>query len=482
LRISLFSEFLFIFTQQGVLSGSKTLGTELLKKLLLALAAATLIVVAIVAYMHKDYGAQPGYVTSEACQHCHQSHYTAWKGTLHPYQFRPVTDPNELLGDFESDDPALTFSREDVEMVIGNKWEQVYARKVDGEYYPLPAKWYITTQRWVPYKVNDWKQTPLSTKCDGCHTTGYNPDTFEFAEYGIGCEACHGAGAQHVANTYAKENLFCELCHDAPVDGESDIVNSVNSAVCGQCHSRGKEKRDSEHLQTVYNFPINYLPGDELNSNYQPLTQEQDAKGKYWWGNGLAKNRHQEYADFAKSKHAKSLRYLHENHTPERGEITEKCLNCHSADYRLAKEGDRPNLESVKHGITCAVCHEPHGMDRQFLPERKRTEICGSCHLDSMDRMAVKRGRPHMPCPTSAATCADCHMPYIVKSGGDFVIRSHAFQIVPPTATEAFGVPNSCQNGGCHADKDIAWAISAYAEHYPEAVARLQSADAEEKD
>lgn len=95
-------------------------------------------------------------------------------------------------------------------------------------------------------------------------------------------------------------------------------------------------------------------------------------------------------------------------------------------------------------------------------------ERCGSCHLDSFSNKAADTGRAHTPCPPSAATCADCHMPYIIKSGGAFPIRSHAFKIVPPVATEALNMPNSCQNGGCHTDRALDWAKQAFDEHYPE--------------
>ncbi len=434
------------------------------------LATIAMTAVIIYLYLHQGVSEDRKYVTSERCESCHETHYTAWQGTQHPYQFRPVEDhEKDIQGDFTSNDPALTFSKEDVEFVIGNKWEQVYARKIDGEYYPLPAKWYILKQKWVPYKVDNWKETPLSTKCNGCHTTGFNPDTFEFSEYGIGCEACHGPGNTHVQNERIKEYPWCNVCHDKRERQGVDIVNTVNPAVCGQCHSRGKEKRkNSEHIETVYNFPVGYITGEDMNIGFKPLTQKQDKRRKYWWGMGLSKNRHQEFSDFSKSKHSKAHQLLKEKYTADRGELSDECLRCHSADYIYAKEGEKPTLDSAKFGVTCSVCHESHGIDRYLFPEQRRSQKCGACHIHSMASHWNDQG--HYPCPSGSAECVDCHMPYVVKSGGGFPLRSHAFRIIPPHASKKENMPNSCQNGGCHGDRDIAWAIREFESYYPKLI------------
>lgn len=425
---------------------------------------------AILFYTHRDFDKKAYYVTSEACADCHSENYQSWKHqTLHPIMFRPVESPDDIQGDFSSPNPVVNFKKEDIEFVVGNKWEQVYARMIDGEYYPFTAKWLITTQQWVPYKVNNWKETPLSTKCNGCHTTGFNPDTYEFSEFGIGCEACHGPGSTHVALEQKYTETQCSICHQQdPIPEDRSIILSYKASVCGQCHSRGQQVNDNEHMQTSFNFPLEYKPGDDLPEGYKAATKEQDKKGKHWWGIGLSKNRHQEFADFSVSKHARALELLKSKHTDMRGKLTDDCLRCHSADYRLADEEQRPTLETAQMGLSCVVCHEPHGKDRKNGSMHIGPERCGLCHADSISLTAAESGRPHTPCPPSAASCADCHMPYIVKSGGTFPIRSHAFKIVPPTATQEIGIPNSCQNGGCHKDRSLDWALSEFDRHYPE--------------
>ena len=119
-----------------------------MKKRLAFIAALIVLVVSSVVYLHKDVSEHSVYVTSEECRDCHASNYDSWKAnTLHPYMFLPVTTGERILGDFNSSDPALTFKKEDVEYVLGSKWEQVYARMIDGEYYPLPAKWHVMLKK-----------------------------------------------------------------------------------------------------------------------------------------------------------------------------------------------------------------------------------------------------------------------------------------------------------------------------------------------
>lgn len=436
--------------------------------------------VAYVTYLHKgNFVESETYVTSEACRDCHASNYDSWKkNTLHPYMFRPVKPESEIqapetgiLGDFTSDNPALTFKKEDIEYIVGNKWEQVYARKIDGEFYPLPAKWYVMQERWGPYKVHDWKETPMSKKCNGCHTTGFDPATYEFAEFGIGCEACHGPGSTHVNNRRKIDEASCRICHTDEEPVEGDIIRSVSATVCGQCHNRGQNApKDGVH-GAIFNFPVNFKPGENLESAYTEITPKKDKKNKYFWGNGIAKNRHQEFGEWSKSKHANAVKLLKEEYRKDgdRGKLTDECLYCHSTDYRHADKDNKPTLDTAKHGVTCVACHEPHGRDKTFPHAGDGLTLCGGCHADSMSHLAAKKGKSHYPCPTTSVTCADCHMPRIIKTGGFLSIRNHGFKIITPEEAQKNNMPSSCQNGGCHEDKSIEWAMDAYQQHYPTA-------------
>lgn len=274
-----------------------------------------LIAIAIATYYliyHYNLSHEATYVTSENCQSCHQDNYQSWKeNTLHPYMFRPLKSEDEILGDFESGDPAVTFSKSDVQFILGNKWEQMYVKMIDGEYYPLPAKWHIMLKKWEPYKVDSWHETKMSHKCNGCHTTGFDPNTLKFAEFGIGCEACHGPGSLHQQNNMKRQDIGCSICHadDKPTSstGSHDIISSVSPSVCGQCHNRGTNSAQEAVREGKFNFPLQFSPDGDVTKSINPSTPKNDKNGKYWWGNGISKNRHQEFSDWSNSKHAKHI-------------------------------------------------------------------------------------------------------------------------------------------------------------------------------
>lgn len=428
--------------------------------------------IAYLTYQHKDTtlvkGEEPFYVGSNTCKECHAKKHTNWHDTSHRKIFKVYTDDSQIIADFKNKPEFVNFEKEDIELIIGFQWEQVFAREIDGEYYPFPAKWMELTKQWVPYKTDKWHKTPLTQKCNGCHTTGLNKQTGDFVEYGVGCESCHGPGSLHVQNKKILHLDECRTCHNSgslkeELEKQDDITVSIKPAVCGQCHSRGVENTITTHQTEVqFNFPVEYLPGQELSNNFKPTTPQTDAKGKNWWGNGISKNRHQEYSDFAKSDHSKSLRDL-KLKTAQSQRCTQmpndSCLKCHSGDYILAPDDKKPTLETATQGITCVVCHNPHKVGNQ-----KAEDKCKDCHIKDSDHI---RGQgKHYPCPTNEVKCVDCHMPKIVKTGGKFSLRSHAFKIIPPEATKKYKMPSSCQNGGCHSDKSVDWMIEEYNKYY----------------
>lgn len=107
------------------------------------------------------------------------------------------------------------------------------------------------------------------------------------------------------------------------------------------------------------------------------------------------------------------------------------CLGCMSADGVLASKNKTVNLDNAKQGITCLVCHLPHGA-REGLNLRLPKEIlCISCH--TAGKIVPGKGVHHpqkemflgtggigvkdMPSKKSqiGVVCFDCHMPFMGK-------------------------------------------------------------------
>ena len=401
------------------------------------------------------------YVGEKECSSCHTVESHSLQLTLHPKIFRPVTSLDMIVGDFSTPNSLRNFKKTDIDFVVGSKWEQIYLQKKNNdEYKILPATWMIATQEWVPTEVHE--KDAVSRECNACHTTGYSRIKHTFSEYGVRCEACHGPAGAHVAHQKIQSEFMCKVCHTEVKNTHDDIVLTQKSAVCGQCHTRGTTTISSNGKTTLFNFPLEYLPGNNnVKATFTPSSPKTDKTHQNWWGVGLSKNRHQEFADFSFSKHSKSLINLKTKKNPHGGKKDESCLECHSEDYRSAKEGEKPTISQAKLGITCVTCHEPHGIERNIRSKKSLDAKCGECHIFDM-----KREEKHYPCPSSKASCVGCHMPLIAKTGGTYTIRSHAFKIIPPQATKKYNMPSSCQNGACHQDKSVEWAIEAYNKFY----------------
>ena len=166
-----------------------------------------------------------------------------------------------------------------------------------------------------------------------------------------------------------------------------------------------------------------------------------------WWGNGSERRRHQEYTAWSRGGHVNSLKSLKEGYDDRFGKVTDECLVCHEAEHAISPENANSDLATATEGITCSVCHNVHGELDQIRVN------CEQCHTNGPLHHSEGSDKPHVPCPPEAEVdCVNCHMPLTVKNGGDFTLHSHAPGVVVPKETIEFGMPNSCQNGGCHDD------------------------------
>ncbi|MCJ2540640.1 MAG: hypothetical protein LN414_05165, partial [Candidatus Thermoplasmatota archaeon] len=426
------------------------------------------------------------YNGSTECGTCHMVAHNAWKESLHPTKMRVAIEAT-VVGDWDSDPVitvgdgvdvtvSLSMNGSDftvdldgsgthvyvVDYVLGGEgWVQQYLTTIGQSRYVLPIQWNVETEEWVGSITSDWyedtgqpidaaKDRSWDLRCAACHVTGfeveYNDTNGEWVaswtELGVGCEACHGPGSLHIT---------------PPGDAtrEEFIWNTVDSGLCGACHNRGKSVGQLGGEDAGYPLDSSghpYLPGDDMTLFFiTDAILHPD-------GETSAAHR-QQYPDYLGHRHSDSLSTILES---ERGQET--CLKCHSTDYMLAVDDDKPSFDAVQYSIECVACHGPHGTANDHDLRIDRDEICSQCHqtFDSPPGETVHHPQTEMvagiinipeiegtPWMGGDAVCADCHMALVATSAVDYDIASHSFYHINPAKSISLGMPNSC-TVSCH--------------------------------
>lgn len=341
---------------------------------------------------------EEGYVGSEKCSQCHGAKYESYQRTWHANILRRA-GTRSVLGDFDSSDPDLTFSRDEVVYAVGGQFSQRYLTEIDGELYVLPAQWNVATDEWVAYHPEDWRERPYTKHCAGCHTTGFEAASGEWFEDGVQCEACHGPGLEHVA-------LAGDPAH---IVNPALLTFDEQTEICGQCHLRGYDPSGQ------FAFPTDYQPGGALALDEAFVaTDEADA----FFPDGSSKRHHQEYLDWQLSGHASGV----------------ACAFCHVSHSR----GETRHQTRFVGDHRCVICHEEKKDLALHIPYHPPDEVvCTDCHM-----------------PTLAEEAAAEY---------NFDIHSHTFWPPDPRVTIQNGgqekMPNACNL--CHTDKSPEWAAQA---------------------
>jgi len=204
-----------------------------------------------------------------------------------------------------------------------------------------------------------------------------------------------------------------------------------------------------------------------------------------------------QYADWAIEGHAGALEGLKAVMGPN---PPARCLECHSADYRIAVEAGKtpPTGAEAQYGITCVGCHTPHDngtavgeWSEEFHPQLitdSQKKLCVTCHNAELpvNTQASPGAAIHHPMKemidgygaidvaafpsVHKGKCVQCHMPPTTTSprGGN-----HTFQIIEPevasearvnpivTTTPTPRMPYSSCSGakGCHTRPNEPYAL-----------------------
>ncbi|MHB9145868.1 MAG: ammonia-forming cytochrome c nitrite reductase subunit c552 [Symbiobacteriia bacterium] len=362
------------------------------------------------------------YVGSKACLGCHTEKYVGWSESGHAHMLVPTSQTGAVPASEQGLTPEWKTMLQSAEYVVAG--QRFLKRNVDGTHSYLPFVWNPAKQSFVAStSTANWE-----AGCAGCHTVGFNVITKKFADENIGCESCHGPGRDHIL-------------------GQGDptrIVSSTSSEVCGQCHTSGK-------MPNGTGWPVGFRPGMTVaETGYQFAKVDPTRPATSY------------------SSHTRQYPFLvvtgHEGALPglkTSGHASDRCLECHSADYRASVEAGSPiTLAQAKESITCVVCHDPH--EETGNPAQLRTSreaVCADCHNSEIPVGSTYKpgttvhhpnreflngyGAIDIPNTLSVhyaqgVTCVDCHM----------VNGTHEFKAILPKDAKATGSSDSCDS--CH--------------------------------
>jgi hypothetical protein len=362
------------------------------------------------------------------------------------------------------------------------------------------------TSNFDPSKV---VPTPTATSTTGAVSWGaangipdpgtQNTGEFASSENFIGCSSCH-YGASFLGPDFGQDTN--NTAHMVPF-GEM-----ANADICGQCHSRYSYTVDTYTVapvpyvsvdssgspvpnpsptteiqpQMALGYPMLGAPGtagwdpaaplsDYLNiqsPGWEPTPTATEAAGlqTYWKdaeGNDLMwqQKGHDgsaaQYPEWANEGHAIALEALKAVMGPN---PPARCLECHSADYRIAVEAGKtpPTGAEAKYGITCVGCHTPHEagttkgvwdeeFDAQLIGDPKNpSDLCITCHNGELpfDTEATPGTEVHHPMKEMMAGYGAIGVPQIPSVHEGSCVQCH----MPPTSYNSSGT--SRQLGGNH--------------------------------
>ncbi len=354
--------------------------------------------------------------------------------------------------------------------------------------------------------------------CAGCHSANYDPTKVNaaggvittasplpaqdlgneaYSETDIGCSSCHYGAINALPNSGADPN---DTAHTASYGA------LANAEICGACHSRFSYTVGTYSSKVVNGSTLGLVQPQMaigypmIGASYAPLSNYLNVSQPgwtptptatttgfpnlqtYWVVDGVTTPWQQsghdgsaaQYPEWLSSGHANSLAALKAVMGPN---PPATCLQCHSADYRIAAAngGPVPTGSETKYGITCVGCHTPHqagtakgtwssDFDTQLVGNPKNpSDLCTTCHtaqlnggvalagatihndqnevMDGTGAIGVPQGLPG----AHKGKCVQCHMaPTSYSRGAAQLGGNHTMDIITPQdAVDATPVPIS---------------------------------------
>lgn len=390
---------------------------------------------------------EPGYTGLARCALCHTNLYAEWKRSHHSRAMGVPAD-SIVVGDFsgvehtyggvtsrmyregdtyymETLGPGGSVEPFRVDYTVGIRQHQAYLTTFpDGRLQVLPLYHDGETGRWVDAQEGGVLEQDAPPK----------PGDFYFwanrgRSWNYHCYDCHASrvlknydpATDTYETTVGSLTIDCESCHgpgklhDDTRETPGAALNMVDLEklsvdeqieVCAQCHA-AKEVIATGYAagESFYDHYTLYLPDDEtFHPDGQPRV------------------------------------YLY----PVAGHLMSACYT--DAD------------------LVCTTCHDPHGSGHEvdLVADKRTPALCASCHEEIA---ANPTAHSRHGFGSEGNTCVGCHMPYHHVTGEK--MTDHRIASPSPRNTRLFGIPNSCNAEGCHADQTAEWAAGHVDEWFP---------------
>ncbi len=204
------------------------------------------------------------------------------------------------------------------------------------------------------------------------------------------CLACHAENhASWITTIHATafdtlvasgdgDNYLCFPCHSvgyAEPSGFVDLPTTPHLAnvQCENCHGPG-----SNHVGDPNNVALDLRYGGETCG-----ACHQSCHGL------CGEDHHPQFEQWSISQHSEALLTIMFH-----PDLEDACLECHSTDYRLAPEGNKPGTGDVSYSVECVACHDPHGSLNVGQLRLPPNQLCADCHTM---QSAVPGDEPHQP-------------------------------------------------------------------------------------
>ncbi|ABS26040.1 cytochrome C family protein [Anaeromyxobacter sp. Fw109-5] len=249
----------------------------------------------------------------------------------------------------------------------------------------------------VPAGATSAHKPAVERKCTTCHDPHASETKGVLVKPTLElCGSCHKPLVERIAKVkrkHAPVQNGCASCHESHASAKApSILKAAVPALCIGCHKTDKPIFLKQHL--------GYKVGAaDCTTCHDP--HGSDTKGM------LFDRVHSPVARGMCSQCHEAAGSTNQFATKAKG--AELCKTCHGPLVTKMLSKNRVHSPVLGGEDDCLKCHNPHASQQKALLERPIRDLCGSCHVDTMQREARAFSRHE---PVRDGDCAACHDPH----------------------------------------------------------------------